>query len=88
MKIEITKAEFLGLYSDNEHVRHFGQQAALYILEQIEQCQDECDEIVDWTAWFMCAGEYKSLDDVPDDRRDEVITIGNGFDDNTYLVMD
>ena len=86
MKIEITPAQFLGLYANNEHVRHFGQQAALYILEQIEE--NEHGEVVDWTAWFMDAGEYKNWDDVPEDRRDDVITIGNGFDGNSYLLMD
>ena len=88
MKIEITRAQFLGLYGDNEHVRHFGEQAALYILERIEEHQDECDEIIDWTAWFMDAGEYENLSDVPEDRRDDVITIGNGFDGNSYLLLD
>ena len=87
MKIEITPRQFLGLYGDNEHVRHFGEQAALYILEQIEESQEESGEIGDWTAWFMDAGEYKNLSDVPEDRRDDVITIGNGFDGNSYLLL-
>ena len=40
MKIEITPRQFLGLYANNEHVRHFGEQAALYILERFEEDQD------------------------------------------------
>lgn len=88
MKIEITPRQFLGLYANNEHVRHFGEQAALYILERFEEDQDDSDEIGDWTAWFMQAGEYKNWEDVPEDRRDDVITIGNGFDGNSYLLLD
>ena len=35
----------------------------------------------------MDAGEYKNLSDVPEDRRDDVITIGNGYDGYSYLLM-
>lgn len=88
INIKISHAQFIELYGNNEHVREFGRQAQLAILDAIEEAQrhDE-DDTTDWTAFFIEASEYTHWDDVPEDERDRVKRIGNGMGGDSFLVM-
>ena len=84
MNIRLSAGQFLTLVADNEYVRDFSWVAQQAIVQTIEDQEQGEHDFVDWTAWFQTANEVDDFDDVPEEHREGVMTLGNG----NYLWFD
>ena len=66
IKTELTSSEFYELYKENSYVKGFSFKGAEAVLAFISDTNADSDEIVDWTGYFMAAGEYTSAELVDD----------------------
>lgn len=54
--------EFVKLYGDSEHVRHFNREGIVALLTRLETDQSESpEEPIDWTGYFIDAMQYDTL---------------------------
>ena len=59
---KLTVDEFVKLYGDSEHVRHFNREGIVAILTRLETDQSESsEEPIDWTGYFISAMAYDGL---------------------------
>lgn len=69
---KLTDEQFIKLHGDNQFVQSFSTDAIVAILENIERFQTDLNKPsdVDWTEFFMAAGELSAsdyIDEVEDD---------------------
>ena len=62
IKTELTSSEFYELYKENSYVKGFSFKGAEAVLAFISDTNADSNQIVDWTGYFMAAGEYSSAE--------------------------
>lgn len=60
LKVELSVNDFIELYSGSQWVRDFTHEGIDFIFNQMIDMQDGCNGVLDWTPFFMDAGEYEA----------------------------